>query len=135
MGPFSVFSHTQQIVWRVESRLQFSTTLPLIYVRESGIRYNFVTILFLITSTYHRLHSRYINSSTFLPMEATANPIFSHTKNHSSAGLFSGGITTQLLIQVTGNTRSPGPLVSRILASPERVVGFFQDFLIGRTIY
>ena len=37
MGPFSVFSHTQQIVWRVESRLQFSTTLPLTYVRESGI--------------------------------------------------------------------------------------------------
>ena len=36
MGPFSVFSHTQQIVWRVESRLQFSTTLPLTYVRESG---------------------------------------------------------------------------------------------------
>ena len=36
IGPFSVFSHTQQIVWRVESRLQFSTTLPLTYVRESG---------------------------------------------------------------------------------------------------
>ena len=36
MGPFSAFSHTQQIVWRVESRLQFATTL-LTYVRESGI--------------------------------------------------------------------------------------------------
>ena len=36
-GPFSAFSHTQQIVWRVESRLQFATTLPLTYVRESGI--------------------------------------------------------------------------------------------------
>ena len=36
MGPFSAFSHTQQIIWRVESRLQFATTLPLTYVRESG---------------------------------------------------------------------------------------------------
>jgi hypothetical protein len=35
MGLFSAFSHTQQIVWRV-SRLQFPTTLPLTYVRESG---------------------------------------------------------------------------------------------------
>ena len=36
MGPFSAFSHTQQIVWRVESRLQVATTLPLTYVRRVG---------------------------------------------------------------------------------------------------
>ena len=38
-GSFSVFSHTQQIIWRVESRLQFPTTLSLPYVRESGIQF------------------------------------------------------------------------------------------------
>ena len=36
MGPWSAFSHTQQIVWWVESRLQFATTLLFTYIRESG---------------------------------------------------------------------------------------------------
>ena len=36
MGPFSAFSHTQRIVWQVESRLHISTTLPLTYVRRVG---------------------------------------------------------------------------------------------------
>ena len=57
---------------------------------------------------------KYISSSSFslessisLPIEATSNPIFSHTKNHWLAGFFSGGIATQLLIHVTRNTWKP----------------------------
>jgi len=37
-GSFSVFSHTQQIIWQVESHLQFPTTLSLPYIRELGKR-------------------------------------------------------------------------------------------------
>jgi hypothetical protein len=75
------------------------------HVENSVTHYMCYKVQILYKSTL-LLSSFSFNSSTFPPMEATANPIFSHTKNHQSAGFFNGGIATQLLIHVTRNTLS-----------------------------
>ena len=78
---FSSFSHTQQIVWRVASRLHFPTTLPLTYVRESGIGES----LLCLSSRHFLCTYTTTNSFRFSVLAFPVSPLNMDKREHPNA--------------------------------------------------